>query len=96
MEYARALEINGDYDRYKILLRRRLQESGWCDQIRLQARELVKEKGVNITSDQLLEELLPLGRATVPAAIKKELLLKVKEGLMVAAELDVEPMNNPN
>lgn len=93
MEYARELEINGDYDRYKILLKRRLQESGWCDQIRLQARELVKQKGVNCTQDQLLEELLPLGRASVPAAIKKELLIKVKEGLMVVANLDVDPMN---
>lgn len=88
MEYVQALEMGGDYDRYKILLRRRLQESGWCDQVKLQAREILKEKGTNISLDQLLEELLPYGRATVPSSIKKELLLKVKEGLLRAAGVD--------
>lgn len=84
-----ALEM-GDNDRYQILLRRRLQESGWCDQVRLQAREILKEKGPNTSLDQLLEELLPQGRAIVPSSIKKELLLKVKDGLMRSAGIDDE------
>lgn len=90
-----ALEM-GDHDRYQTLLRRRLQESGWCDQVRLQAREILKEKGPNTSLDQLLEELLPQGRAIVPSAIKKELLLKVKEGLMRAAGIDEEVSNIDN
>lgn len=84
------LKITGEYDKFNILLRRRLHESGWCDQVRLQAREIVKERGPNITVDQLLEDLLPQGRAAVPSAIKKELLLKVKDGLMRAAGIENE------
>ncbi|XP_046680849.1 enhancer of yellow 2 transcription factor-like [Homalodisca vitripennis] len=97
MEYTQALELRGDYEKYKILLKRRLQESGWCDQIRLQAKEIVKEKG-SMSVDQLVEELLPQGRASVPSAIKKELLLKVKEGLMKTAGIEDENFgtNNPN
>lgn len=90
MEYTEALQYSGDYEKYKILLRRRLQESGWCDQVRLQAKEIIKEKGPGISTDKLLEELLPKGRAAVPSAIKKELLLKVKDGLMRAAGIDDE------
>lgn len=93
MEYVQALEMQGDYDRYKILLRRRLQESGWCDQVRLQAREIIKLKGSHITVDQLLEDLLPQGRASVPSSIKKELLLKVKQGLLQVAGIDENQVN---
>jgi len=88
------LVVTGEYEKFNILLRRRLHESGWTDQVRLQAREIVKEKGANISAEQLLEDLLPQGRAAVPSAIKKELLLKVKDALMRAAGLEGEIDNS--
>lgn len=80
-----ALIMEGDYQRFKVLLRRRLQESGWCDQIRIMARDVIKEKGQDITFDQLWDEVSPKGRAAVPTPVKKELLQKVKEDLLQLA-----------
>uniref|UniRef100_A0A1B6E6R7 Enhancer of yellow 2 transcription factor n=1 Tax=Clastoptera arizonana TaxID=38151 RepID=A0A1B6E6R7_9HEMI len=77
-----ALTMEGDYDRFKVLLKRRLHECGWTDQIRVIAREIIKEKNGIITAEKLFEELAPKGRALVPSTIKKELLQNVKEDLL--------------
>ncbi|XP_075234433.1 enhancer of yellow 2 transcription factor-like isoform X2 [Lycorma delicatula] len=76
----------GDYDRFKELLRRRLTECGWTDQIRIMCKDAIKERGTSLTVDQLLEEVSPKARSVLPTTIKRELLQKVKEYLLYQAD----------
>ncbi|GLH15982.1 hypothetical protein R5R35_005636 [Gryllus longicercus] len=74
-----SLILSGEKDRFKELLRTRLTECGWRDQIQMLCRQIVKERGVqNITADELIGEVTAKGRALVPDAVKKELLQKIK------------------
>jgi enhancer of yellow 2 transcription factor len=57
----------------------RLIECGWRDGIKDNARGIVREKGVdNVTVDDLIAELTPKGRSSVPDVVKKELLDHIK------------------
>jgi len=79
---ARRLEESGEKARLMEHLRSRLIESGWRDELKLQAKEHVRKEGVeNITVDDLVAKLTPVGRASVPDAVKRELLGKIKEFL---------------
>nr|CAD7438118.1 unnamed protein product [Timema bartmani] len=62
----------------KTLLRERLVECGWKDQMHMLCRQIVKERGVDIKVDELLAEITPKARASVPDSVKKELLQKIK------------------
>lgn len=76
------LTIDGDKERFKEILRRRLIECGWRDNVRLLCRDAIKERGVhNLTVDDIVEEVTPKGRALVPDTVKKELLQKIKQYL---------------
>nr|CAD7436177.1 unnamed protein product [Timema monikensis] len=46
----------------KTLLRERLVECGWKDQIHMMCRQIVKERGVNIKVDELIAEITPKAR----------------------------------
>ncbi|KAF4519153.1 hypothetical protein B566_EDAN008215 [Ephemera danica] len=71
---------SGEMDRWKELLRSRLVECGWRDQVRLLCRESLKQQGSieNITVDQIVAEITPKARGLVPDAVKIELLMKIK------------------
>ncbi|KAF0306426.1 Transcription and mRNA export factor ENY2 [Amphibalanus amphitrite] len=63
----------------KELLRTRLIECGWRDQLKVQCKEVVREKGLeNVTVDDLVTVITPKGRALVPDSVKKELLQRIK------------------
>lgn len=69
--------------RFKELLRRRLIECGWRDQVRMLCRDMVKENdGGNVTFDMLVNRVTPRARALVPDPVKKELLQKIKTHLL--------------
>ncbi|XP_041977763.1 enhancer of yellow 2 transcription factor-like [Aricia agestis] len=77
------LILSGDRERFKELLRRRLTECGWKDQVRLLCRDVVKESdSSNITFDMLVTRVTPRARAIVPDTVKKELLQKIKTHLL--------------
>ncbi|GFT36431.1 transcription and mRNA export factor ENY2 [Trichonephila clavipes] len=64
--------------RLKDLVRDRLAESGWIDEMRAVCRGIIQEKGIeNVTEESLVEEMTPEGRALVPDAVKRELLQRV-------------------
>lgn len=68
--------------RLKELLRARLKECGWRDQLKEHCREIISRKGLaNITVDGLVQEITPKGRSTVPDYVKKELLQNIREHL---------------
>merc|ERR1711973_581451 len=62
---------SGEKERLQELLRVRLIECGWRDEVKDHARLIVKEKGVdNVTVDDLIAELTPRGRSSVPDEVK--------------------------
>lgn len=76
------LIASGEKERLKEHLRARLIECGWRDQLKLEAKEIVKEKGLErVRLDDLVAEITPKGRQTVPDAVKRELLTKIKDFL---------------
>ncbi|XP_028159292.1 enhancer of yellow 2 transcription factor-like isoform X1 [Ostrinia nubilalis] len=77
------LILSGDRERFKELLRRRLIECGWRDQVRMLCRDVVKENDTtNVTFDMLVTKVTPRARALVPDTVKKELLQKIKTHLL--------------
>lgn len=69
----------GERERLKELLRTRLIECGWRDQLKAQCKEIVQNKGLeHITVDDLVAEITPKGRALVPDNVKKELLQRIR------------------
>ncbi|XP_015596559.1 transcription and mRNA export factor ENY2 [Cephus cinctus] len=80
------LVMAGDRDVLKELLRRRLVECGWRDQVKIICKELIKENGQDITYDTLLSMVTSRARSLVPDSVKKELLQKIKNQLMSQEE----------
>eukprot|EP00300_Choanocystis_sp_HF-7_P027099 c32166_g1_i1.p1 GENE.c32166_g1_i1~~c32166_g1_i1.p1 ORF type:complete len:141 (-),score=29.71 c32166_g1_i1:61-483(-) len=73
---------SGEKERLKDLLRTRLVECGWRDDLKAYCKEVIKNKGLNhITVEELVADITPRGRATVPDAIKAELLQKIRKFL---------------
>ncbi|KAK2188985.1 hypothetical protein NP493_118g00026 [Ridgeia piscesae] len=76
------LVVSGERDKLKELLRTRLIECGWRDQLKQHCKEIVKQKGLeHVTVDDLVAEITPKGRALVPDQVKKELLQKIRKFL---------------
>jgi len=72
----------GEREKLKELLRTRLIECGWRDQLKVHCKEIVRQKGLeNITVDDLVTEITPKGRALVPDQVKKELLQRIRSFL---------------
>ena len=73
---------SGERERLKQLLRERLVECGWRDELKEQCKRIVKERGFeNITTDELADEITPVGRATVPDAVKAEIMHSIRKFL---------------
>mmetsp|Transcript_36444 Transcript_36444/g.114246 ORF Transcript_36444/g.114246 Transcript_36444/m.114246 type:complete len:109 (-) Transcript_36444:274-600(-) len=76
------LSETGEKDRLKELLREKLVECGWRDELKEYCKEVIRSKGLEkITVDELVEEITPRGRATVPDNIKTELLQRIRRFL---------------
>jgi len=70
--------LQGDRTKLKDLLRLRLTECGWSDQVKLLCRNVVKEEGGNVNVDRIVQQVTPKARSMVPDTVKKELLQKIK------------------
>ncbi|EEH55815.1 uncharacterized protein MICPUCDRAFT_44519 [Micromonas pusilla CCMP1545] len=76
------LVSSGERERLKQLLRERLIECGWRDELKEQCKRIVKARGFeNVTTEDLAREITPVGRATVPDAVKAELLQNIRKFL---------------
>lgn len=70
---------SGERERLMELLRTRLIECGWRDQLKAYCKEIVRQKGLeHVTVDDLVNEITPKGRALVPDQVKKELLQRIR------------------
>ncbi|XP_031572497.1 transcription and mRNA export factor ENY2-like, partial [Actinia tenebrosa] len=68
--------------RLKELLRIKLIECGWRDQLKDHCQEIIKQKGLdNITVEDLVKKITPKGRALVPDEVKRELLQNIRNFL---------------
>ncbi len=75
----RKLEESGEKEKLEDLLRTRLIECGWKDELKKHCIEIIRTKGLDkINLEDLVEELLPKGRSLVPSKIKEELLQNIK------------------
>ena len=73
---------SNELHRLKDLLRAKLIECGWRDELKNYCKEVIKNKGLEkITVEELVAEITPRGRATVPSAIKAELLQRIRKFL---------------
>ncbi|XP_029360649.1 transcription and mRNA export factor ENY2 [Echeneis naucrates] len=73
------LTEKGERERLKELLRVKLTECGWKDQMKAHCKEVIKDKGLeHITVEDLVVEITPKGRALVPDSVKKELLQRIR------------------
>ena len=72
----------GEKEKLKDLLRTRLVECGWREDLKAHCKEVIKSKGLNhITVEELVKEITPRGRATVPDTVKAELLNRIRSFL---------------
>jgi enhancer of yellow 2 transcription factor len=79
--HQRLLE-SGEKDRLREHLRARLVDCGWRDQVKLEAKRIVRERGLErVHLEDIVAEITPRGRSTVPDEVKRELLTKIKEYL---------------
>ncbi|TYG70899.1 hypothetical protein ES288_D05G351600v1 [Gossypium darwinii] len=83
-------EINiksGEKERLKELLRERLLECGWIDEMKTLCRAFTRKKGRNnVTVDDLVHVISPKGRASVPNSVKAELLQRIRAFLASTAD----------
>ncbi|CAK7314480.1 Transcription and mRNA export factor ENY2 [Vulpes lagopus] len=78
----------GERECLKELLRAKLIECGWKDQLKAHCKEVIKEKGLeHVTVDDLVAEITPKGRALVSDSVKKELLQRKRTFLAQPASL---------
>lgn len=69
----------GEKEKLKQVLRAQLIECGWRDELKAHAKQIVKERGVeNVTVDDLIAEITPKARETVPDSVKRDLLQRIK------------------
>ncbi|XP_069777097.1 transcription and mRNA export factor ENY2 isoform X2 [Narcine bancroftii] len=55
----------GERERLKELLRAKLTECGWKDQLKAHCKDVIREKGLeHVTVDDLVAEITPKGRGT--------------------------------
>mmetsp|Transcript_20718 Transcript_20718/g.62429 ORF Transcript_20718/g.62429 Transcript_20718/m.62429 type:complete len:119 (+) Transcript_20718:446-802(+) len=73
------LVASGEKDRLKAVLRQRLAECGWTEDVTRHAREVVaKSKDAPPTADEIADAVRQRGRQRVPDQIKAELLTELR------------------
>lgn len=77
------------HSRLKDLLRLRLTECGWNDEVRLLCRDVIKEDGGNVNVEKIVKQVTPKARSLVPDTVKRELLQKIKTILSTQGGVDM-------
>merc|ERR1711885_31033 len=76
------LQDSGEIDQLKQFLRQRLNESGWTAEMKSVCKEQVQKDNIeNVTIDDLVAKVTPIGRQKVPAQVKEEILLRLRNFL---------------
>ncbi|XP_022648391.1 transcription and mRNA export factor ENY2-like [Varroa destructor] len=76
---ARLVE-SGQEELLKESLKTKLASCGWRDELKAEARKLIRDRGLtNVTIDELHAHLMPKARSTIPDQIKKEVFYELRE-----------------
>eukprot|EP01039_Chlorochromonas_danica_P010989 gene10991-12236_t len=76
---------SGEKDKLKEMLRERLVQCGWRDELKEYCKDVIRKKGLEkVTVEELVAEITPHGRATVPEEVKTELLKRIRLFLQAA------------
>ncbi|KAL8022782.1 putative transcription factor, enhancer of yellow 2, transcription factor EnY2 superfamily [Plasmopara halstedii] len=93
--FSKRLVQSGEKDRLKELLRRKLVECGWHDEMQLHCKEMIRHKGIDqVSVEDLIEEITPVGRASVPEAVKNYLLTEIKALIVKEASVKTAEINS--
>mmetsp|Transcript_20395 Transcript_20395/g.26374 ORF Transcript_20395/g.26374 Transcript_20395/m.26374 type:complete len:125 (-) Transcript_20395:314-688(-) len=78
-ELVRFLEQNGEMERLRGLLRKKLADCGWHEEMRNISKSYIRSRGLDqVTFDELVAEITPKGRASVPENVKVDLLQEIR------------------
>uniref|UniRef100_A0A182QCQ8 Enhancer of yellow 2 transcription factor n=1 Tax=Anopheles farauti TaxID=69004 RepID=A0A182QCQ8_9DIPT len=80
--------LQGDRTKLKDLLRLRLIECGWDDQVRYLCRQAIVENG-QTNVDAVVQTVTPEARTLIPDVVKKELLQKIRTILLQQEKIDL-------
>ncbi|VUZ47954.1 unnamed protein product [Hymenolepis diminuta] len=76
------LIATGERDKLKDLLRTRLLECGWREDLKTHCKELITNRGLTyVTVNDLVTELTPIARKNIPDSVKKELVDAIRNFL---------------
>ena len=69
-------------EKLKSQLTKRLYETGWNQEMRIQVQNLVNEKGADkISIEDIVQEIAPKAKSALQEDIKKELMIEAKKSL---------------
>ena len=77
-----ALDQTGEAGRLKEYIQQRLVQSGWRDDLKNYAVDYIRKRGAldkSISVDEIVSEIAPRGRQTVPDSLRQEVLERVRE-----------------
>ncbi|KAI1312214.1 hypothetical protein EDD11_003199 [Mortierella claussenii] len=73
----RELVESGRRDQLVELLRARLIESGWRDELKAHTKEKIQSRETSMSVDEIIKEVSPHARASIPDKVKTELLAQI-------------------
>ena len=73
-----SLIASGEKEKLLDLLKVKLIECGWRNEMKQLCREALRRNKSNAKVEDLIEELTPKARASVPDEVKKELLVRLR------------------
>ena len=69
-------------EKLKGQLTKRLNETGWNQEMKIQVQNLVNEKGADkISIEDIVQEIAPKAKSALQEDIKKELMIEAKKSL---------------
>ncbi|XP_050095131.1 enhancer of yellow 2 transcription factor-like [Anopheles aquasalis] len=81
--------LHGDRTKLKDLLRKRLIECGWFEEVQLLCRQSITESELG-NLDNVVQHVTPKARALVPDIVKRELLYKIRAILIERGQMAVD------
>eukprot|EP01132_Coremiostelium_polycephalum_P002336 gene2336-2884_t len=74
---------SGEKERLKILLKNKLVELGWRDEVKAYCREYIKNNAnsENLKFEDLISQITPIAKKKVPPHVKQDLIKRVRKFL---------------
>lgn len=69
----------GEKDKLKNMLRDGLTRTQWRDGFKEDCKDVIRQKGIDqVTVEELIADITPHGRSTIPEDVKAELLKRIR------------------